>query len=80
MKVNLFELHGGYALPFTFDGNAETITVRVRNIHGLAKMKCEVPHPVIAKPVALDGKFKDGAWTLTVPVVRSCAMVLLRSP
>ena len=74
-KVNLFEVPGGYAMPVTFAGKAETVTVRIRNIPGLKNAKCEAIHPGSAQPVTLAGKFKDGTLTLDVPVVRGCAMV-----
>ena len=74
-KVNLFEVPGGYALPATFAGKADTVTVRVRNIASLMNVKCEVIHPGIERPVTLTGKLQDGTLELTVPVVRGCAMV-----
>ena len=79
-KVNLFEVPGGYALPVTFAGKAESVTVQVRNIPGLKKAKCIAIHPGIEKPVMFAGQFKDGTLELNVPVVRGCAMVLLRNP
>lgn len=77
-KVNLFEVPGGYALPVTSAGKANSVTVRVRNIPGLNKLKCEALHPGIEKPVPVTGKLKDGALELSVPVVRGCAMVLMK--
>ena len=79
-KVNLFEVPVGYALPVTFAGKAESVTVRVRNIPGLDKLKCDALHPGIEKPLMLTSKCKDGTLELTVPVVHGCAIVLLRNP
>ena len=39
MKVNLFQVPGGYALPVTFGGKAKSVTVRLRNVPGLEKLK-----------------------------------------
>ena len=73
VKVNLFEVPGGYTLPVTFGG--KTATVRVRNLPDLGKMKCEALHP--GREVASPAKscFHDGMLELTVPLVRGCAMV-----
>ena len=75
VKVNLFKVPDGYALPVTFADKADAVMVRVRNISGLKNAKCEAIHPGIEKTVTLAGKFKDDVLELTVPVVRGCAMV-----
>jgi hypothetical protein len=71
--VNLFEVPGCYALPITF--GKETATVRVR---GVGKVKCAIIHPGVEKTVAVTGRVQDGVLELTVPLVRGCAMVILR--
>jgi hypothetical protein len=77
VKVNLFEVPGGYALPVSFGGKAETAIVHVRNVPGLEKLRCEALHPGVETPVPLVGQFKDGELQLTVPLVRGCAMLRL---
>jgi hypothetical protein len=75
-KANLFEVPCGYALPVTFGGKAATI--RIRGIAGLESVDCAAIHPGIEKPACLTGKFKDGRLELAVPLVRGCAMVMLK--
>jgi hypothetical protein len=77
VKVNLFEVPGGYALPVTFGTNAETATVRVRNLKGLAKMKCQALHPGVEAALPVAATLKDGVLELTIPLKRGCAMVKL---
>jgi hypothetical protein len=75
VKVNLFEVPGGYALPVTLGGSTETATVRVRNLKGLAKMKCRALQPGAEVAMPVGSTFKDGMLELTVPLKRGCAMV-----
>ena len=77
VTVNLFEVPGGYALPVTFATNAETATVRVRNLKNLAKMKCQALQPGAEAALPVAATFKDGVLELTVPLKRGCAMVKL---
>jgi hypothetical protein len=74
-KVNLFQVPGGYALPVTFAGK----TVRVRNVPGLKTARCVAIHPGMEKPVPVAAQFKNRELELTVPLLRGCAMVLLRN-
>ena len=39
VKVNLFEVPGGYVTPVTFGGKAKTAEVRLRNISGLDRLR-----------------------------------------
>ena len=76
-KVNLFEVAGGYALPVTFGGSAQSAIVRIRNVPGFKDPKCAALHPGNPTPVPLTGRLKDDALELVVPLVRGCAMVRL---
>jgi hypothetical protein len=77
VKVNLFEVPGGYALPVTFGGTAATATVTLRNIPGLDKITATVRHPGADPAIPATGQLTDGVLTLTVPLQRGCAMVKL---
>ncbi len=76
-KVNLFEVPGGYALPVTFAGRAETVTVRVRNVPGLDGARVRAWLPGTEAPQKVTSSFKDGLLELAVPVARGCAVVQL---
>jgi len=77
VKVNLFEVPGGYVAPVTFGCSATTVTVRVRNIPGVDKLKAEALHPGAAKAHPVPARIKDGALELNVPLARGCAMLRL---
>ncbi len=79
VKVNLFEVPGGYALPVTFGGKHEFADIVVRNLPGLVAVHCAARHPGNETAASLAPIFKDGALTLHVPLQRGCAMVLLRN-
>jgi hypothetical protein len=74
-KANLFEIPGGYALPVTFAGRAKAVTVRVRNVPGLDRVRAGAWLPGCAAPEAVRSSFKDGILELTVPVGRGCSLV-----
>jgi len=80
VKVNLFEVPGGYALPITFGGKAASATVILRNLPDLERLRCEVLHPGATKASALATTPKDGSLSLEVPLQRGCAMLRLRNP
>jgi hypothetical protein len=80
VKVNLFEVPGGYALPVTFGGNAKSATVILRDLPGLARLRCEVLHPDATEVPALTTTPGDGSLSLEVPLQRGCAMLRLRNP
>jgi len=75
VKVNLFQVPGGYALPVTFGGTAPTAAVTIRNIPGLASITCTALHPGTAAALPVPIALKDGVLELTVPLHRGCAMV-----
>jgi hypothetical protein len=77
VKVNLFEVPDGYALPVTFGGEAKEAIVTVRNIEGLRALKAIALHPAGEQPVEVKSQAKGDALELTVPLVRGCAMVKL---
>ena len=60
-------------LPVTFGG--KTATVRIRNLPGLGKMKCEALHPGREDASPARSHFHDGMLEITVPLVSGCAMV-----
>jgi len=78
VKVNLFQVPGGYALPVTFGGRFESAKVCLRNLPGLDRLRCEALHPGEDKAAAVTATRKDDGITLSVPLKRGCAMVLLR--
>ena len=78
VKVNLFQVPGGYVLPVTFGGRWEVATVRVRNLPGLDRLRCQALHPGEAKAAAVAARLEDGGMTLHAPLKRGCAMLLLR--
>ena len=77
VKVNLFQVPGGYALPVTFGGKAESATIRVRHVTSLDKATCEALHPGAETPVPVHARFRDGELELQLPLKRGCAMVKL---
>ena len=78
VKVNLFAVPGGYALPVTFGGQAGFADVAVQNLPGLEACKCSALQPGVAAAVALTATVHGGKLTLRVPLQRGCALVLLR--
>jgi hypothetical protein len=79
-KVNLFEVPEGYAMPVMFGGKAEFADVLIRNIPGLDAMNYAVIQPGVETAVSPTVLFKDenGATLLRVPLLRGCAMVMLK--
>ena len=78
VKVNLFEVPGGYVLPVTFGGDAKFAAVTVRNLPGLAKLRAVALQPGRDASVSVATEVHDGALTLNVPLERGCAMIELR--
>jgi hypothetical protein len=80
-KANLFEVPGGYALPVTFAGKAQSVRVVVRGIAGIdERAVCEALHPASEQKVALAPRVTGAGLCLDVPVVRGCAMVTVATP
>jgi hypothetical protein len=77
IKVNLFEVPGGYVLPVTFGGDAKQAVVTLRNIAGLENVRAEALLPGSSNGVPVQAKLKEGALELQVPLERGCAMVKL---
>lgn len=73
--MNLFQVPGGYVLPVTFGGTNPSATIRLRNLPGLAQLKCDALHPGSEAPVPLRAISSNGE--LAVPLQRGCAMVRL---
>jgi hypothetical protein len=78
VKVNLFQVPGGYALPVTFGGTAESATVMVRNIKAMDTLKCAALHPDGTAAIPVPAKLLDGVLELHVPLKRGCAMLVLK--
>lgn len=77
VKVNLFEVPGGYALPVTFGGTNETAVVQVRGLAHLDRVHCEALQPGKAAPLRVESHFRNNTLEMTVPLERGCAMVKL---
>jgi hypothetical protein len=80
VKVNLFQVTDGYALPVTFGDTTSSATVIIRNLKYLNKMTCKVllPGSVSSEPISTN--FKDGVLELKVPLSRGCALVKMSIP
>ena len=80
-QVNLFEVPGGYVIPVTHGGQAESVEVVVRNVKGLtSKADCTALHPGSEQPASVRIAQDGGAVRLTVPLKRGCAMVKITIP
>ncbi len=79
VSVNLFEVSGGYSLPIVFGGAADSAQVVVRHVPSLETLRCLALHPASGPASPVEGAINNGALTLNVPLVRGCAMVLLRA-
>jgi hypothetical protein len=77
VKVNLFEVPGGYAVPVTFGGKLESAAITLRNLPGLDRLKAAVLHPGTDSVTAVNGRHNEGLLELTVPLKRGCAMLQL---
>ena len=77
VKVNLFEVPYGYALPVIFGGASESAVVKVRGVSGLDKMKVTVIQPGADKEIPIVGTYQNGVLEIVVPLKRGCGMVKL---
>jgi hypothetical protein len=78
VKVNLFEVPGGYALPAITYGKAiGSATIQLCNLPGMDTLKAEALHPGVDQPQPVQVQFKAGVLELTVSLHRGCAMVRL---
>jgi hypothetical protein len=77
--ANLFAVPGGWALPVIGGKEGKQATVFVRYTGGLkAGVSVEAHHPGADKPVAVEAQGETEGVQLTVPLVRGCAVVMLR--
>ena len=82
VKVNLFEIPGGYVMPVTFGGERDITTVVLRGLKRLPyqdEFRIEALHPGAEKsaPVRAETMEGEGILKLHVPLARGCAMVKL---
>ena len=77
VKVNLFQVPGGYVVPVTFGGKGESATVRLRKVAGLGKVNCQVLHPGGEAPTPVSATFEQDGLEFRIPLKRGCAMVLV---
>ncbi|MEN9362118.1 MAG: hypothetical protein RL095_3653 [Verrucomicrobiota bacterium] len=78
VKVNLFSVPGGWALPVCFGGEAKQAVVRLQGVEGLKGMSAVALHPGIPDGLPLKIQASATGLELSVPLVRGCAMVQLR--
>lgn len=80
VKVNLFEIPSGYAMPVTLGDTISFATVLVRNLKDIGKLKCEAILPGEASAVPISAIVKDGVLEMKVPLKKGCAMVKMYNP
>jgi len=76
-SVNLFKVPGGYAIPVTFAGQADVVTVTMKRAPGTVEQitSIKVIHPGEDKTSALKWQAAGDDVRLAVPVQRGCALV-----
>ncbi|HEX3627902.1 MAG TPA: hypothetical protein VH280_21030 [Verrucomicrobiae bacterium] len=79
VKVNLFQVPGGYALPVTFGGANQSAVVQVRGLPHPQNVQCEALQPGKDTAVPVEFHIKDDVLEMNVPLVRGCAMVRLQA-
>jgi len=77
VKVNLFQVPGGYALPVTFGGRQETATVRLQGVPGLKQAAVNALLPGLEDAVPVQTTTRRGVTELRVPLKQGCAMVTI---
>jgi len=76
VKVNLFKVPVGYALPVTFGGTDQTAVVQVRIDDVPGHFHCDALQPGKDPTLPVELKSNDnGILEMTVPLARGCAMV-----
>ncbi|MCC6125142.1 MAG: hypothetical protein IT426_09290 [Pirellulales bacterium] len=75
VKVNLFQVPGGFVAPVTFGGSARLAVLRIRGVAGLENVRCEAIYPAEDKFQSLASSFKDGVLEIPVPLKHGCAVV-----
>jgi len=79
VKVNLFEVDAGYAIPVTFGGSNNVASVQIQNLPQLNKMQGYAILPGVEQRQLIHFHTKDGRLELEVPLKRGCAMVVFTS-
>jgi hypothetical protein len=81
-KANLFEVPGGWVAPVVLGGTNQTVELTLAGVTGLgAVSSLQVLHPGEPAPVALQwGRKESSGLTVTVPLKRGCAMLMLERP
>jgi hypothetical protein len=78
-KANVFKVPKGYVIPVVYGGDASTAQV---SLHGLnikkGKSKIVAYYPGKKNPVPIKATNNTNKLTLTVPLHRSCAVVLVK--
>jgi hypothetical protein len=77
VKVNLFEVPGGYVVPVVFGINSNYAIIYIKNIPEIEKMKYEVIQPDVESALKVTSSYKNGVLKLNVPLKNGCAMVQL---
>ena len=74
VKVNLFQVPGGYIVPVTF-GKGSLAEIVLRNLSAVDRSRLEAIQPGEPAIVPIRGRYHDGLLQLVVPLKRGCAMV-----
>jgi hypothetical protein len=77
LKVNLFEVPGGYVMPVVFGLGLEHASVRLRNLPDLKELAARVHHPGEKASRPVSSVLGNSELHITLPLVRGCAMVML---
>jgi hypothetical protein len=73
-KANLFQVTGGYVIPVVFGQPGSTVSVRVKNVPGLSKVKCQAIYPGIDSLSSLESTLENGVLKIMIPLIRGCAI------
>ena len=77
--AKLLKVPGGYALPITFAGNVNEVTVILRNVppRGLRVISIRVLYPGENHAMTLHSKLVGSDIEITAPMKRGCAVVTI---